>query len=181
MDAAARPGGERSLPRLGPRGEGWIGIQLAIQLAILVIAPATGPAWGDPLRLVTSVLGFPIVAAGIALFAWGASALGPSFSIWVAPRRVAQLTTQGPYRFVRHPICTAQVIVLLGWSLLSASLLALALLPLLVWYLDRFKLASEEEWLRETYKGYAAYARAVPHRMLFIPGRRAARSHPLGA
>lgn len=163
---------EAALRPMGPRGEGWIGLQMLLEIGILVVAPFTGPAWGDPARLITTIVGLALLVAGVAVFGWGASHLGASFSIWVTPRPAARLTTTGPYRFTRHPICTAQVALCLGWSLVAASPVGLLLVPVVAWYLDRYKLAREEQTLLARYPEYAAYMRAVPHRMLASPPRR---------
>jgi protein-S-isoprenylcysteine O-methyltransferase Ste14 len=172
---------EAALRPLGPRGEGWIGFQMLLEIGILVLAPFTGPAWEGPARAVAVVAGLLLLAGGVGAFGWGAAHLGASFSVWVTPRPSARLVTDGPYRFTRHPICTAQVALCLGWALVAASPVAIALVPVVAWYLDRYKLAREEQALLARYPGYAAYMRAVPHRMLPVPPRRLASSGPAGA
>ncbi len=172
---------EAALRPMGRRGEGWIGLQMVIEVGILVIAPLTGPAWGGPARLVTTIVGLALLAGGVAVFGWGASHLGASFSIWVDPRAGGRLVTSGPYRFTRHPVCTAQIALCLGWALVAASPVALLLVPAVPWYLDRYKLAREEQTLLAKYPEYAAYMRAVPHRMLPVRPRRLVSSGPAGA
>lgn len=163
---------EARLRPMGRRGEGWIGIQMLLEVGLLVVAPFTGPAWGGPARLATSAAGFTLLAGGVAAFGYAASHLGSSFSVWVDPRPGAQLVTSGPYRYLRHPICTAQVAICLGWALIAASPAGLLLVPVVAWYLDRYKLAREEQTLLARYPGYATYLGAVPHRMLPMPPRR---------
>ncbi len=174
----ARRAREAGLRPMGPRGEGWIGLQMVLEIGILVIAPFTGPAWGGPGRLLTAIAGLALLAAGVAIFAWGASHLGASFSIWVTPRPAARLVTSGPYRFTRHPICTAQVALCLGWSLVAASPVGLLLVPVVAWYLDRYKLAREEQTLLAKYPEYAAYMQSVPHRMIPAAPRRVPSGRP---
>lgn len=172
---------ETALRPLGPRGEGWIGIQMLLEVGILVVSPFTGPAWGGLPRLATDVVGIALLAAGVAIFGWGWSHLGSTFSVWVTPRPGGRLTTTGPYRWSRHPICTAQVLLCLGWALAAGSPVGLVLVPVVAWYLDRYKLAREEQTLLARYPGYAAYMRDVPHRMLPARPRREAAPHPAGA
>jgi len=171
---------EAGLRPMGPRGEGWIGLQMVLEIGILVIAPLTGPAWGGPARLITTIAGLALLATGVAVFGWGASHLGASFSIWVTPRPSGRLATTGPYRYARHPICTAQVALCLGWALVAASPAGLLLVPVVAWYLDRYKLAREEQTLLAKYPEYPAYMRAVPHRMLPVPPQRLVPSDPAG-
>jgi protein-S-isoprenylcysteine O-methyltransferase Ste14 len=157
---------ERRLPRFGPRGEGWVGIQTAIGVAVLVTASIAGPAWSGTARVATDILGIGIALAGAGLFAWGARVLGRGFSIWLPPIPAGHFVDQGPYRHLRHPICTGQGIFLLGWALLGASPLAMVLDFAYLAYLDLFKLPSEEAHLRDRYAEYADYARRVPYKLV---------------
>ena len=168
----------RTLPReltsFGPRGEGWVGLQSALGLLVLLGAPLTRGAWPDEFAVLFTPLGVAILLIGVGLFVVGAITLGHSFSIWVKPRDGGELATDGVYRWMRHPVCTAQVFIGVGWALAWGSLVALALMPIYAWYLDRYKLAIEERWLLATYPGYDAYREAVPHRMIpWPPGRQA--------
>ncbi len=162
------------LPALGARGEGWIGLQMLVEIGALVVAALTGPALTGPGRAIVGVLGTALMVAGVLLFAWGAAELGRSFSVWVDPRPGARLVTSGPYRSIRHPVCTAQVLIVAGWALACASLVGLLLVPVVAWYLDRYKLAREEQTLLAAYPGYRDYMARVTHRMLPWPASRGA-------
>jgi hypothetical protein len=73
------------LPSLGPRGEGWVAIQFAL-LPVVVGAGYLGPAWAEPIRMVTNLAGALLLAAGGAL-AWasgGGRAWGPTGGAHVA-------------------------------------------------------------------------------------------------
>jgi protein-S-isoprenylcysteine O-methyltransferase Ste14 len=158
-----------ALPALGPRGEGWIAIQTALAITLLALAPLDPWAWAGPARVIAYAAGTAASLVGVALFAWGAITLGPSFSIWVAPASQAHLVVGGPYRWTRHPICTAQAIFGFGWALMFASPVALGLGVVYAAYLDRGKLRREEETLLARYPDYAAYMRRVRHRMWPAP------------
>jgi protein-S-isoprenylcysteine O-methyltransferase Ste14 len=159
----------RELRPLGPRGEGWVGIQVAIELGILLLAVATLGTWAEPWHAMALFVGVLLCVAGASLFAIGATTLAGSFSIWVRPRDGARLVTGGPYRWMRHPVCTAQVVFGIGWALAWQSPPALASVAVLIWYLDRFKLEREEQWLAATYPGYDVFRGQVRHRMLPRP------------
>jgi protein-S-isoprenylcysteine O-methyltransferase Ste14 len=165
----------RGLTSFGPRGEGWVGLQSALGLLVLFSAPLTRGAWPDELAAILTPVGIVLVLAGIGLFVLGGITLGHSFSIWIKPREGGELAQDGIYRWMRHPVCTAQVFIGIGWALAWGSLVALALMPIYAWYLDRYKLAIEERWLLETYPGYDAYREAVRHRMIPWPPGRSAR------
>ena len=116
-------------PRLGARGEGWIGIQTLGIVAVLVGGYLVPTEWSGALRAVAIVVGAAVAAAGVALFAWGAKTLGGLFSIWVAPRPAGHLVTDGPYRLVRHPVCSGQVLFAFGYALTRGSMPAVSRSP----------------------------------------------------
>ena len=179
-DSLGRGARHRDLESLGPRGEGWVGIQSALGLLILVVAPLTARAWPEGLSGLVGSIGVAIVFAGIGLFVLGGITLGRSFSIWIKPRPGVPLLKHGIYRWMRHPVCTAQVLIGLGWALAWGSLVALALVPLYAWYLDRYKLEIEERWLAVTYPEYPAYRSVVRHRMIPWPPGGQPRAAPGG-
>ena len=154
-------------PRLGPRGEGWIGIQTLGIVAVLVGGYLVPTEWTGPLRTIGVVAGVALAIAGVALFAWGTRTLGRLFSIWVAPRPAGHLVTGGPYRLVRHPVCAGQVLFAFGYALLRGSWPALVLAALYLGVV-LLKVTREEAWLRATYPDYEDFAARTRH--LLIPG-----------
>lgn len=72
------------------------------------------PSW---LRL----FGFLITLAGLMLFIWVLRSLGKNFSTTLTIQRDQTLVTQGPYRWVRHPMYTSFVLLWVGYFLLSTN------------------------------------------------------------
>ncbi len=154
------------LPSLGPRGEGWVAIQLVL-FPIVALAGLIGPAWSGSLRTATDVLGALLLAAGIVLGAWGLVALRSALTPLPRPRDGAQLVESGAYRLARHPIYGGIIIAALGYGLLMASPAAiLGGLVLLAFF--RLKSAREEVWLMAVYPGYAAYRSRTPRLLPFL-------------
>jgi protein-S-isoprenylcysteine O-methyltransferase Ste14 len=100
-----------------------------------------------------------IVAGGLAVGAWALSANRPgNFNVRPEPKTGGQLVTGGPYRFVRHPMYLAVLLVALGccvgygtswrWGALAGLGLVLAI-----------KARVEERALTALHPGYADYAR----------------------
>ena len=81
------------------------------------------------------------------LFIWSHKALGRNWSPFLEIRKGHTLVTDGPYRFIRHPMYTAIFLIGVGVSLLSANwVVALSyLLPVSLMYLIR--VSDEEEML----------------------------------
>ena len=164
MAGAGGIGGVTSLPSLGPRGEGWV----VIQIALLWLAVAAGfgwnGAWSGPARTVTTVLGVVVGVAGAVLTFRGVTDLGDALTPLPRPRDDARLVDTGVYGLVRHPIYGGIVLLAVAWGLVTASpgalLVAVGLLVLF-----RLKSAREEAWLAERYPGYGPY-RARTRRMI---------------
>ena len=145
-----------SLPTLGPRGEGWVAIQIVL-FWLVVAAGMAGPVLDGPARAVLGVAGGVLIAAGGYLAVRGVVDLRDSLTALPRPRDGARLVETGSYALVRHPIYGGLVLGAAGWSLLTASPLALALAVVLLVFF-RLKSSREEAWLRERYPGYEAYA-----------------------
>jgi len=141
------------------RGAGWVWGQFALMTVILALG-VLPPRWPDWVR----VLGIPILLAGIAVFVWAGRTLGSSFTAYPRPRPDGVLVEQGPYRFVRHPVYGAGLLVLLGYGLLT-SVVATAAVPAIavLWWL---KSSVEERHLAARFPEYADYRRRVRRRLL---------------
>lgn len=144
------------LPSLGPRGEGWVAIQVALLGSIAAAGWWLGPAWDDGLRVVSMVVGAGVLVAGGALAILGLRDLGDALTPLPHPRASAELVETGVYHLVRHPIYGGLVLAAVGWSLLTASAVALVLSGVL-WAFFVLKSAREEAWLMARFPGYAAY------------------------
>jgi protein-S-isoprenylcysteine O-methyltransferase Ste14 len=152
-----------SVPALGPRGEGWVVLQLLCLVAVAAVGllapgwPAAAAWW--------SVVGVLTAAAGGLLAALGLRRLGPSLTAVPRPHETAELRAGGVYARARHPIYGGLLLVALGFALLTSPW---ALVPwgVLVGVLTA-KSIREEGWLVERYPAYAEYRTRVRRR--FVP------------
>ena len=151
------------IPRLGPRGEGWVALQTVLIVAT-VASTLTGSRWPRSDRLALEVLGAVAASGGIGLFVYARVTLGRSFTPLPRPRDDASFTDRGPYRRVRHPVYAGVILAAIGWSLLRAPI---GLVPsaLLAVVFD-LKSRREEAWLLERYPPYDAYRRRTRR---FVP------------
>ncbi len=83
------------------------------------------------------------------------------------PKPDGKLSTNGLYKYVRHPMYTSVLLLVLGIALRSGSLFKYFLLMVLT-LLFYFKSAYEEKYLSQKYPEYRAYASAVPRFIPFI-------------
>lgn len=146
------------LPALGPRGEGWV----ILQLAALALVGLAGNVWSTPepdsWASISTVAGTVLLLAAAALGLAGISGLQASDALTAVPRPrdQASLVETGAFGLVRHPIYGALIIGSVGWALLRGSPAALVATAVLFVVLD-LKRRREELMLMERYPGYAAY------------------------
>ena len=151
------------LPTLGPRGEGWFAIQVVL-LGAIAVSAGLGPVVSGAPRLAG------IAAGGAALLVSAAVALRcvrdlrDALTPLPRPRHGADLVESGPYGVVRHPIYSALILGAIGWALIWASPLTLALAVVLFVFFD-LKSRREEEWLAAAYPRYGPY-RARTRRLI---------------
>jgi protein-S-isoprenylcysteine O-methyltransferase Ste14 len=154
----------REPPALGPRGEGWVAIQVVL-LGLLVLAGVLGPEWPDAVERPFLALGFAVGIPGGVLFLGGALRLGAQLTPYPRPVEGGTLREGGLYGLARHPIYGGVLLLALAWAL-ATSWLALGPTVLLA-VLFELKSRREELWLAEHHEGYAAYRARVRRR--FIP------------
>lgn len=114
--------------------------------------------------LASMLIGLPASFIGLAIRTWAAGHL----------RKNQQLTTSGPYAYVRNPLYIGTLLAALGLVIASQSttLFIIFLIAFLLIYLPVMEL--EEQHLRDIFPDYAAYAARV-HRLL--PWSRWSHSH----
>jgi protein-S-isoprenylcysteine O-methyltransferase Ste14 len=142
---------------MGRRGESWVIVQAAL-LTLFLIAPRIGSVWPNPEMF--RFVGWIFAICGILLLTWSALNLGRSLTPFPRPLPEGRLVTTGAYRFVRHPIYFAVLIVCLGLALATWSPLRLILTLALLVFFD-LKARREEIWLQEQYPEYASYKTRV--------------------
>lgn len=100
-----------------------------------------------------SLLGLVLVLAGLALRSWAAGTLFK----W------EQLTTEGPYKIIRHPLYVGSFMIMLGFCELidDPENIFFVMGPFLLLYL--LKIRSEEHKLSTRFGGqWTAYAKSTP-------------------
>jgi protein-S-isoprenylcysteine O-methyltransferase Ste14 len=152
------------LPSLGRRGEGWVALQMVL-LAVTGLAGFVGPIWAGEIRLFTVAIGATLMTGGLSLVSLGIRDLRHALTPLPYPRDDAELVQTGVYGRVRHPIYGGLVIGSIGWGLLTASPMALAMAVAVFGFFE-LKSRREEAWLEGRYPEYPSY-RARTRR--FIP------------
>jgi protein-S-isoprenylcysteine O-methyltransferase Ste14 len=119
-------------------------------------------------------LGFDVparrmIAAGLALAGVVVSVMGV-VSFYRArttvnpmrPQAASSLVVSGVYRVSRNPMYVGLLLVLLGWAVLLSNVLAFAILPAFILYVNRFQIGPEETALAKMFgEQYATYRSRV--------------------
>jgi protein-S-isoprenylcysteine O-methyltransferase Ste14 len=116
------------------------------------LLPARPP--GIALELAADVL----VLAGTTWSAWSMRFLGRNLSVLAQARDVVD---RGPYRWVRHPLYTGEIVSCLGLAIAAGSAAA-AVLWLGLCALQTYRALREEQVLLQTLPGYRAYRARTP-------------------
>ena len=108
--------------------------------------------------------GFALVVLGLGFTVWARIVLGRNWSGIVTVKQDHELVTEGPYRWVRHPIYTGLLIAFAGSAIARGEwrgVLAVVIVFAGFWR----KLKLEERWMIETfgdaYLRYRAKVRAL--------------------
>jgi protein-S-isoprenylcysteine O-methyltransferase Ste14 len=146
---------------------GWVFVACqAALLLLLILTP--GPKRSVPLivRYVAQVL----FVGGLSVVVIAAFGLGRSLTPTPVPKKEGQLSTDGLFTFVRHPIYSGVMLAVIGMVLRSPSPAKIAVGLLLIVFFN-VKARWEEQRLRNAYPGYSVYCERTPR---FIPslGRR---------
>lgn len=113
--------------------------------------------WRSAFALVGCIVGFAIVLAGVLAFRLAKTTVNP-----LTPEATTTMVTSGIYRFTRNPMYLGFLFVLAGWAIYLSNVLAFALLPLFVWYMNRFQILPEERALSAKFsQEFTAYQRSV--------------------
>ncbi len=148
------------MPALGPRGEGWVAVQVVLFVIIgsagLVGLRANG--LDDPWGPVAMAIGLAAMAAGGFVSLWGLWDLRAALTPFPRPLDGAPLIESGAYRVIRHPIYSGIILGAVGWGLFTGSVWVLVASALL-FLLFAGKSRREEVWLADTHPGYGDYQR----------------------
>ena len=114
---------------------------------------------------VLRILGLIVLGAATLLYVRSMSSLGDNYSPCFDAHLPHRIVTQGPYRYIRHPIYLANVLQGVGYTLASGSLLVLLLAAYGSFNILR-ALWNEEWYLSRIFPGYDTYraktARLIP-------------------
>ena len=103
------------------------------------------------------IAGFAITFGGLLQFRRAKTTINP-----ITPEATTALVMSGIYRFSRNPMYLGFLFALLGWAVFLSHLLAFALLPFFLLYMNRFQIEPEERALSAKFgEQFNEYRRSV--------------------
>lgn len=151
------------LPVIG-RGGDLVQIVPLVYPVLVVIGPGWAYEgwlnWATGIDLVLQSAGLGLWALGIAVGLWAARAIG-GYGAVSGVTVDHQLVSDGPYRYVRHPIYTALIAIAVGTTLVFRSypllgVAAVSVVAHLWWAAAEEKLLSSPDGLGDDYRTYAS-------------------------
>lgn len=128
----------------------------------------SGSEWSKPVALAAGMLAILAAVSSVWLVTTAVKTLGKEWSLTARLVEGHKLATSGPYSFVRHPIYTGMLGMLVATGLAISQWLAL-LAALVIFFIGTIiRVRSEERLLREAFGDqFENYARRVP---AIVPG-----------
>jgi protein-S-isoprenylcysteine O-methyltransferase Ste14 len=147
----------------------WVFVVVQVLLIAAVFLMPASDSWTLAEWVSTGALA--LQAAGVVILLVGAATLGRSLTPLPTPVADGTLKTGGLYRFVRHPIYTGLMALVVGEAVRERSILVAPAAAALIGWLT-IKARWEERKLTERYDAYRAYASQTPRFIPFWPGGR---------
>ena len=126
-------------------------------------------------NLISWIIGLIILILGELLRFWGVSFAG-SITRTTSSVKADQLVTAGPFAHVRNPLYVGNILIYLGFGIISLALFPYLQIIALVWFVFQYTLivSIEEEFLEskfgQSYKDYKANVnRIVPKLKAYKP------------
>lgn len=104
-----------------------------------------------------AVVGMAVSIAGIVSFRRARTTVNP-----LKPQSASSLVVSGVYRISRNPMYVGMALLLLGWAVWLANVMAFVILPVFVLYITRFQIRPEEAVMTTLFgEEYEAYRSRV--------------------
>jgi protein-S-isoprenylcysteine O-methyltransferase Ste14 len=134
----------------------------SLRMGLLPGAWFNGLLW--PRTLLTGLVGDAMALAGLAVMLWARVTLGGNWSGGVVLKQDHELITRGPYRFVRHPIYSGLLLLVLGWAVWrgrGGGFAGFAIMLVLFWVKSRAEERLMIDHFGDAYRGYKARVKAL--------------------
>lgn len=134
--------------------------KLLVGLQFLLIFLIAYPAGIGVSNLALKIIGYTIFALGAVVITQGTIAIRPALTVLPEPKSGAPLITAGIYRYIRHPMYAALILMGLGLTLARDSSIT-AVETILLYFLLTAKYRYEDHLLRQRWPEAKIYQARV--------------------
>ena len=107
-------------------------------------------------------VGFLIIIIALVILLVAIKDLGRNLSPFPRPKNNSNLVTKGIYRFTRHPMYYSLILISFGVFIIKLSIYYL-FLSISLGLIIKFKIALEEQYLKNKFKNYSLYKNEVKY------------------
>ena len=108
------------------------------------------------------LVGFLIIVIAFIILLVAIKDLGRNLSPFPRPKNNSNLVTTGIYRFTRHPMYYSLIFISFGFFIIKLSIYYL-FLSISLGLIIKFKIALEEQYLKNKFKNYSLYKSEVKY------------------
>lgn len=144
----------------------FAGIVLSIVFSVIIHFKNIALIRGNPGEIMRNAA-LILYAAGVALRYWSSAILGNSFSRNIEADKEHKLISWGPYRFIRHPLYMALMLMVVSVSIFLRSLAGITFSLVIMTIVLGIRIKEEEKIMEENLG--KRYMRWKEKRQLFIP------------
>ncbi len=109
------------------------------------------------MAVAAGLAGIALILAGAVAFRVAKTTVNP-----MQPDKASSIVTRGVYKISRNPMYVGLLLILLSWAVLLSNIFSFAVLPVFVWYMNRFQILPEERALFAKFgTEYIAYTKSV--------------------
>ncbi len=107
------------------------------------------------------LLGLIVLAAGLGLAMWGMFTFTTAGTAIIPHKPATSIVEKGPYRYTRNPMYVGLASAYLGGALITNSVWAILILPLVLYALYHNVIQREEAYLASAFPEYESYRKRV--------------------
>jgi protein-S-isoprenylcysteine O-methyltransferase Ste14 len=111
----------------------------------------------DIISIITLFIGLIFIISAVIQFINRKTTVNPT-----KPHKTSTLVITGTYKITRNPMYLGMLLIILSFALYKASIISLILIPLFIFYINKFQIEPEEFEMRKKFgEEYEDYCKKV--------------------
>ena len=111
----------------------------------------------DIISIITLFIGLIFIISAVIQFINRKTTVNPT-----KPHKTSTLVITGTYKITRNPMYLGMLLIIISFALYNASIISIILIPLFIFYINKFQIEPEEFEMRKKFgKEYEDYCKKV--------------------